>query len=103
MEINSKQEQELAEAFKSAVSISVAGVDDNHATCGSFHINPFNTHWDRKTVEEVMYHVQLYTRTWIVAPMERALGMKMAEVDDQMMLNWHRQQAHILERKITNK
>lgn len=94
-----EQEKELKEAFRCAVSISYASTEDNHASCSSFHIQPFNTHWDRKTVEEVLYSVQIYTRTWIVAPMERALGYSASEVDDTMMLDWHKKQIYLLENK----
>lgn len=97
------KENKLKDAFRSAVAISYASVDDNYSICGSFHIEPFNTHWDRKTVEEVMYHVQLYTRTWIVSPMESALGYKTSEENERMMLDWHKKQIHILERKLNNK
>lgn len=95
-----EQIKELKEAFRCAVSISYASTEDNHASCSSFHIQPFNTHWDKKTTEEVLYSVQLYTRTWIVAPMERALGYSAAEVDEIMMLDWHKKQVFILESKI---
>ena len=98
-----EQTKQLKNAFKSAVAISYADTQDNHSTCASFHIQPFKTDWDEETVKDVMYQVQLYTKTWIVYPMEQALGIKAKDIDDEMLLKWHENQVLILKDRLNRK
>lgn len=102
-QINQEQEDKIREAFRCVVSLCCASHENNHASCGSFHIQPFNTHWDKKTVEEVLYHVQLYARTWILSPLQTALNLDSTIVEDKMMIQWHEGEAARLKHKISLK
>lgn len=72
-QLNQKEQEQLQEAFNALCNIFFATEKDNFSKCSSFHIKPFNTHWDKKTVKEVMYHVKLYLGSWVIHPMEQAL------------------------------
>lgn len=99
-----EQKNDLMKSFSAAVALSYSKInEENKTNCGCFDIEPFNPHWDRKTVEEVMYNVQLYTRTWIVSPLERAFGLRTEDVSDEMMLIWHQNQVAKLKSKIALK
>ena len=72
-QLNQKEQEQLQEAFNAVCNLFFATEKDNFSKCSSFHIKPFNTHWDKKTVKEVMYQVKLYLGSWVVYPMEQAL------------------------------
>lgn len=72
-QLNKEEQEKLQEAFSAVCNLLFATEKNNFSKCSSFHIKPFNTHWDKKTVKEVMYHVKLYLRTWVIHPMEQAL------------------------------
>lgn len=72
-QLNQKEQEQLQEAFNAVCNLFFATEKDNFSKCSSFHIKPFNTHWDKKTVKEVMYHVKLYLGSWVIHPMEQAL------------------------------
>lgn len=74
----------LEEAFRAICNMSMAKEKDNHASCHSFHIEPFHTHWDKKTVKEVKYNVDLYINTWVIRPMEKALGLSRTAIKKEM-------------------
>ena len=72
-QLNQKEQEQLQEAFSAVCNLFFATEKDNFSKCSSFHIKPFNTHWDKNTVKEVMYHVKLYLGSWVISPMEQAL------------------------------
>lgn len=92
------QIKRLTEAFRHACNLGFADIKDNHSSCGSFHIHPFNTHWDEKTAADVKYHVQLYVNTWIVPYLAEVLDISAASEEMKQMARWHRNQAERLER-----
>lgn len=53
-QLNKKEQEQLQEAFNAVCNLFFATEKDNFSKCSSFHIKPFNTHWDKKTVKEVM-------------------------------------------------
>lgn len=87
-QLNQKEQKQLQEAFSAACNLFFATEKDNFSTCSSFHIKPFNTHWDRKTVKEVMYHVKLYLGSWVISPMENALK------EDRQKIKQYQQKRH---------
>lgn len=76
-----REEEKLMEAFSCMVNMSIATDKDNHSRCGSFQIRPFNTHWDKKTLKEVMGGVKIYIDTWVIPRMEEALQVKRSSVE----------------------
>ena len=102
-ELDEEQMFKLKEAFRCLVSLSEASLVDNHSTCCSYQIEPFNTHWDIKTVEEVRSHVNLYINTWVIPPIAKAFGLSWSGEIDKMLLSWHKSEVRKLELKITEK
>ena len=98
-----KNIDQLKEAFRCAVNLNTAQTYYNHSTCGSFHIAPFNTTWDKKTVEEVMYRVQLYVNTWIVYPMSEALELDPKDITTANLIRWHEEEARRLKNQLNTK
>lgn len=70
--LSEEQEEKLKGAFSAICNLSFATIKDNHSRCGSFHLEPFNTHWDKKTTKDVMKNVKIYIDTWVIRPMEQA-------------------------------
>jgi hypothetical protein len=89
-ELNKEQRKFLHEAFDAIVALSEAVEKDNFSPCGVFHIEPFHTHWDKKTVREVKYQMKLYVDTWITYRMEQAFGLDRKETIKRMKES-HRQ------------
>lgn len=79
--LNQEQEEKLKEVLSYMVNLSIAREKDNYSTCGSFHIEPFNTHWDKKTVKEVNYHVRLYIDIWVIPKLEQILNIKRSTIE----------------------
>ena len=79
--LTKEQQEKLQEAFSSICNLSFATEKDNFSTCGCFHIQPFFTHWDRKTVKEVMYQIKLYINTWVIPKMEDGLMLSKKKVE----------------------
>lgn len=78
-----KQEDKeaLEKAFEAVCNMYFAAEKDNHSSCSSFHIKPFNTHWDKQTVKEVIEDVKIYLGTWVISPMEYALNKDRHKVE----------------------
>ncbi|MFZ1704429.1 MAG: hypothetical protein WAT79_08775 [Saprospiraceae bacterium] len=74
--LSAEQEELLYKAYKSLSNMMKADIVVNESSCGSFHIKPFNKHWDETTVKEVMYGVKLYLGTWVASIIEEALDIK---------------------------
>lgn len=74
-QLNEKEFEKLTEAFELICNLYYASEKDNFSRCGVYHIQPFNTHWDKKTVKEIMYHMRLFLGSWVIYPMEQALKM----------------------------
>jgi hypothetical protein len=96
------QDIALKSAFKSIVSLAYSGIDDeNKTSCCVFNIKPFNTNWDKKTVEEVMEGIHRYVRTWILHPLEENFDLlDTLTVKDDMLLSWHQKQIDIIQSRI---
>lgn len=74
--MTNKERDQLIAAHKAVTAMLLATIDGQNDRCGSFHIAPFKTHWDRTTVEEVMKEVKIYLRSWVYSPMTEALGQE---------------------------
>lgn len=81
MYLSLENEKLLNEAFVSICNMSFADSENNHSTCGVFHIKPFSTHWDKKTVDEVIQHVRIYIDTWVISRMEQVLGKDKKDIE----------------------
>jgi len=79
--LNKKEERELQEAFQALCNMYFATEKNNFSKCTSFHIKPFNPHWDEKTVQEVMKHVKMYLSAWVITPMEQVLKINKEQVE----------------------
>jgi hypothetical protein len=101
IKITEEQERELQEAFRCLVALYSAEENkDHYSTCACYHIEPFNNHWDKKTVEEVKQHVRMYINSWILPQLESVLNLKRTPVLSQMEINWHKTQIRKLEQLI---
>ncbi len=80
MLLNKKEFENLKDAFEKICNLYYATEKDNFSTCSVFHIQPFNPHWDKKTVKEIIYSMRLYIGSWVIPPMEQALKMSRKEV-----------------------
>lgn len=81
MYLTKENEKLLNDAFVSACNMSFADSIDNHSTCGSFHIKPFETHWDKKTVDEVVQNVKIYLDTWVIGRIQQVLGKDKKDIE----------------------
>lgn len=82
-QLNKKEEEQLKQAFDAICNMYYATEKDNFSKCSAFHIKPFNNHWDKKTVKELMYGLKLYIGSWVISPMEEALKMSRYDVEKE--------------------
>lgn len=95
--LNKKQEEQLKEAFSALCNLYYASEKDNFSQCTAFHIKPFNTHWDKRTIKEVMNGIKLYLSSWVIHPMEKALE------EDRVKIKSDEQKYHKEKKKISKK
>ena len=81
--ISNEEYEKLKKAFEIICNLNFASEKSNHSTCGVFHIQPFNTHWDKKTVKEIIYNMRLYLSTWAIPEMENALKLSSKKVEQR--------------------
>lgn len=79
--LNEDQVNNVLEAIRSAHALCSAGIEDNGSTCGCYHIKPFKTHWDEKTVIEVAESVRIYVRSWILSPLSEVFNVSESNLD----------------------
>lgn len=89
-QFNEEEFKQLKEVFEFICNLYYATEKDNFSRCSVFHIEPFNTHWDKKTVKEVIHSMRLYLGSWVIYPMEQALKTNRATVEKEER-NRHRQ------------
>lgn len=101
MTLTEDQIQKLIEVTKAVYSFTEADTERNHANCTSFEIKPFKTHWDEKTVREVMHSMQLYVRTWILHPLADLSGVDLKEVEKSLKIRYLESQKRKIEKEIS--
>lgn len=103
MELTTEELRDLKEAYLYALKLSEADSVENMSGCCVFHIDPFHSHWDKATVQEINKAVKLYVDTWILPHFERGLKVDRKAHKDHMMLNWYKQQVRKLEHQLKAK
>jgi hypothetical protein len=93
--------ENLKEALKYVYSICFAEIE-NGTSCSCFHTEPFNEHWDKKTVIEVKESVQRYLKTWVLPKLMKDAGKEGKIFHKKQLIKYHKIQIEKLKSELSD-